>query len=236
MIVHGSHWCAALGDFDREKAINTWTACAGGGSVEKLNGNSLFSQKLNDAINSIVIIGKTGKTMTMYPQMSLGEPCDVKISEIKEEQNGEAWVQVKVKDASLCLFATDYLKNRSKYKIGAKRRMRISAIAYSVFNKPADKAIEINGKKIATKGMCAILPLDLKHKTVYPDDYLYRGQIMDKKNFSSGFAVKVKLIPDVLAVWLYSTNKSIGKKLRINDFIYGTMWLQGCESSHTHLP
>ncbi len=231
---HGSHWQAVLG----EKGMPL---------LERIVMNSVqkaeTSQKLGDLqthrarlhelfVTSTITVA--GKLYTSYPISSYGDSFTVALNGITEWANGvEAWANFTLGKAGLSAFATDYWSKKELYSSNKDASLKLAGIAYSmlkggVLQIPAPKQTLTIGE---TTSM--ILPMAWlePEKGWFPDDYTYRGPVLEKREVPGFLLAKVRVANDPssspIDVWI-AVNEDYVKKetVQIGEAVQGRLWLQ----------
>lgn len=176
---------------------------------------------------------------SMFPFFQIGNPVDVKISEIKEwSTKGEAVIEGSVSGISMSFFDAFYFLNKDKYKIGNTYPFNLAALAHSFMKRTDDLEIKPNegpmkGETINSGRMTAYFPSnDYGGEFSFAHPFTsFDGEVhaFDQKLHRYQFYVLAGMDDQApLSFPLFVSEKVLkGYKPELNDPITGTGWLQG---------
>ena len=176
---------------------------------------------------------------SMFPFFQIGNPVDVKISEIKEwSTKGEAVIEGSVSGISISFFDAFYFLNKDRYKIGNTYPFNLAALAHSFVKRTDDLKIKpdkgpMKGETINSGRMTAYFPssdyggeFSFAHPfTSFDGEVQAFGQKLHRYQFyvSAGIDDQAPL-----SFPLFVSEKVLKEyKPELNDPITGSGWLQG---------
>lgn len=185
---HGNHWDCVLSDPEKDFSATITTALENGELVgqnetdysldedksKKTHGKVFELGYLNrhdDSLSVRILIAAledSNQVISMYPVVKDGALFSLKITEIKEWNNGlEGWITAEFPDEKeITFFDADYGLNKDKYEIGKNYNFIIGALSY-VATEPETKGFKLEGQEA----------IDFKAKTGEAPDYDENGNV-----------------------------------------------------------
>ncbi|MBI4015530.1 MAG: hypothetical protein HY362_02340 [Candidatus Aenigmarchaeota archaeon] len=239
---HGSHFKISMGntDFIADIVLDTFKTPSAFGIINiKIHSKEYYCyivKKFITKLLSITSIAVDHNITTAYPVNMKIANYKAKIKHITEWKNSiEAWITVQISEVGLTFFALDYYKNL--YRTGKYCNIAISAFAYLLRPATNNVIAARGGKRYSTNVMCALLPYSILNKNAFPDEYWFRGQIIDIieddkiklfKPKNKLFKIKVAIVSgNPLEIWVYALKDAIDGEFNIGDYISGIIWIQG---------
>jgi len=197
------------------------------------NAKLIVDSKIIDESLLVKVLIVNGTIYTAYPiNRNFVKLKDCKNPKVNEWQNElEGWVNIHAGPATLEFFAVDYYKNKDRYKNSKQLDISFSGIAYSI-SKSKGEEFDSKYGKIKTDKMCCLIPVDFKEENAFPDDYFFRGEVLDiKTDKVDGNSFFVKVINAekelVFSIWIRCSSDGIKDKIKKGDYVSGRLWLQG---------
>ena len=199
---HGSHFDVCFAGLNLVKIIVMMSVNKPDQSKEYIvnlpdfkNAKLVVNTKIIDESLLVTVLLVNGQLYSSYPinrSFTRLKGCkNPKVVEWKNELEG--WISVSAGNARLDFFPIDYYKNKEKYNKLKQLSIGFSGIAYSI-SKAQNDEIESKYGKFKTDKMACLLPINLKEKNTFPDDYFFRGEVLDiqsEKVDGKSFFVKV---------------------------------------------
>ena len=241
---HGNNW-HSIADYSEQELIGIAKAvCEDKDATIKKAGDFIGMISLEPPIRGMALLRKDpegGKNLldSMYPLFQIGNPVDVKISEIKEwSTKGEAVIEGSVSGISISFFDAFYFLNKDKYKIGNTYSFNLAALAHSFMKRTDDLEIKPNegpmkGETINSGRMTAYFPSnDYGGEFSFAHPFTsFDGEVraFGQKLYRYQFYVLAGMDDQApLSFPLFISEKALKDyKPQLNDPITGTGWLQG---------